>query len=147
MRLWYYIQLDNFLQYIKVPFHCSGFILLTVLRKLSYENHDYHCSSLTFFTTFFTLSPVSILLISFSIVLQINAATDSAVRNLRNRNHTPQTIHANLCTQFQKLLQSIQTLVSRRRFPKQISNMTESHKSWAKWSCFCTVRWYLYWYS
>ncbi|XP_039122674.1 uncharacterized protein LOC120259184 [Dioscorea cayenensis subsp. rotundata] len=59
----------------------------------------------------------------------INAATDSAVRNLRNRNHTPQTIHANLCTQFQKLLQSIQTLVSRRRFPKQISNMTESHKS------------------
>ncbi|KAH7685173.1 hypothetical protein IHE45_04G022600 [Dioscorea alata] len=59
----------------------------------------------------------------------INAATDSAVRNLRNRNHTPQTIHANLSTQFQKLLQSIQTLISRCRFPKQISNVTESHKS------------------
>ncbi|KAM0946451.1 hypothetical protein DsansV1_C09g0095091 [Dioscorea sansibarensis] len=59
----------------------------------------------------------------------INAATDSAVRNLRNRNHySPQTIHANLSAQFQNLVQSIQTLISRCRFPKQISNVTEWRK-------------------
>ncbi|KAJ0960716.1 hypothetical protein J5N97_001412 [Dioscorea zingiberensis] len=60
----------------------------------------------------------------------MNAATDSVVRNLRNPNQfSLQSIHANLSFQFQKLMQFVQSPVSRCRLLKQVPNVAQSNKS------------------